>query len=37
MAHMAGLIAEEIGANVRVTKTIATLLHDIGKANHAQD
>ena len=31
MAHMAGLIAEEIGANVRVTK-IATLLHDIGKA-----
>lgn len=31
MAHMAGLIAEEIGANVRVTK-MATLLHDIGKA-----
>ena len=31
MAHMAGMIAEEIGANVRVTKT-ATLLHDIGKA-----
>ncbi len=31
MAHIAGLIAEEIGANVRVTKT-ATLLHDIGKA-----
>lgn len=31
MAHMAGLIAEEIGANVRVTK-VATLLHDIGKA-----
>ncbi len=31
MAHMAGLIAEEIGADVRVTKT-ATLLHDIGKA-----
>lgn len=31
MAHMAGVIAEEIGANVRVTK-IATLLHDIGKA-----
>lgn len=31
MAHMAGIIAEEIGANVRVTKT-ATLLHDIGKA-----
>ncbi|MDN5275512.1 MAG: metal dependent phosphohydrolase [Candidatus Saccharibacteria bacterium] len=31
MAHLAGLIAEEIGANVRITK-IATLLHDIGKA-----
>lgn len=31
MAHMAGLIAEEIGADVRVTK-IATLLHDVGKA-----
>lgn len=31
MAHIAGLIAEEIGANVRVAKT-ATLLHDIGKA-----
>ena len=31
MAHMAGLIAEEIGADVRVTKT-ATLLHDMGKA-----
>lgn len=31
MAHMASLIAEEIGANVRVTK-MATLLHDIGKA-----
>lgn len=31
MAHMAGMIAEEIGANVRITK-IATLLHDIGKA-----
>ncbi len=31
MAHMAGLMAAEIGANVRVTKT-ATLLHDIGKA-----
>lgn len=31
MAHMAGLIAEEIGANVQVTK-IATLLHDVGKA-----
>lgn len=31
MAHMAGMIAEEIGANVRVAKT-ATLLHDVGKA-----
>lgn len=31
MAHIAGMIAEELGANVRVTK-IATLLHDIGKA-----
>jgi ribonuclease Y len=31
MAHMAGMIAEEIGADVRVTK-IATLLHDVGKA-----
>lgn len=31
MAHMAGLIAEEIGADVRITKT-ATLLHDTGKA-----
>jgi len=31
MTHMAGLIAEEIGADVRITKT-ATLLHDIGKA-----
>lgn len=31
MAHMAGLIAEEIGANVRVTK-VAALLHDMGKA-----
>lgn len=31
MAHMAGMIAEEIGADVRVTK-IATLLHDMGKA-----
>ena len=31
MAHMAGLIAEELGADVRITKT-ATLLHDIGKA-----
>lgn len=31
MAHMAGLIAEEIGANVRIAKT-ATLLHDVGKA-----
>lgn len=31
MAHMAGMIAEEIGADVRITK-IATLLHDVGKA-----
>jgi ribonuclease Y len=31
MAHMAGLIAEEIGADVRITK-MATLLHDVGKA-----
>ncbi len=31
MAHIAGMIAEEIGANVRVAKT-ATLLHDVGKA-----
>ncbi len=31
MAHLAGLIAEEVGADVRVTK-IATLLHDMGKA-----
>lgn len=31
MAHMAGMIAEEIGADKRVAKT-ATLLHDIGKA-----
>lgn len=31
MAHIAGLIAEEIGANVRTTK-VAALLHDIGKA-----
>jgi ribonuclease Y len=31
MTQVAGLIAEEIGADVRVTK-IATLLHDVGKA-----
>lgn len=31
MAHLAGMIAEEIGADARITKT-ATLLHDIGKA-----
>lgn len=31
MAHIAGLIAEEIGADVRTAKT-ATLLHDVGKA-----
>jgi ribonuclease Y len=31
MSHMAGMIAAEIGADVRVCKT-AALLHDIGKA-----
>ena len=31
MAHIAGMIAEEIGANVQVARTGA-LLHDIGKA-----
>lgn len=31
MAHLAGLIAEEIGADTRTAK-IATLLHDVGKA-----
>ena len=31
MAHIAGMIADEVGADKRVTKT-ATLLHDIGKA-----
>lgn len=31
MAHLAGVIAEEIGADVRTVK-IATLLHDVGKA-----
>jgi ribonuclease Y len=31
MAHLAGLIAEDIGADVRTAK-IATLLHDVGKA-----
>jgi ribonuclease Y len=31
MAHLAGLIAGEIGADVRIAKT-ATLLHDVGKA-----
>ncbi len=31
MAHIAGMIAEEIGADKRIAKT-ATLLHDIGKA-----
>ena len=31
MAHIAGMIAEEIGADVRIAKT-ATLLHDMGKA-----
>lgn len=31
MAHLAGMIAEDIGADVRTVK-IATLLHDVGKA-----
>lgn len=31
MAQISGMIAEEIGANVRTVK-IATLLHDVGKA-----
>lgn len=31
MAHMAGIIAEQIGANVRTTK-YAALIHDMGKA-----
>ncbi len=31
MTHMAGMLAEELGANVTVTK-YATLFHDIGKA-----
>lgn len=31
MAHLSGMIAEEIGADVAITKK-ATLLHDIGKA-----
>lgn len=31
MAHMAGLIAEEVGADVKIAK-YATLMHDIGKA-----
>lgn len=31
MAHMAGMIAEEIGADARIAK-IATLLHDMGKS-----
>lgn len=31
MAHLAGTIAKDIGADVRTTK-IATLLHDVGKA-----
>ncbi len=31
MAHMAGLIAEEVGADVAIVK-YATLMHDVGKA-----
>jgi ribonuclease Y len=31
MAHMAGMLAEELGADVKTTK-YATLFHDIGKA-----
>lgn len=31
MAHIAGMIAEEVGANVKLTK-YATLVHDLGKA-----
>lgn len=31
MAHLAGMIAEEVGADTRIVK-IATLLHDVGKA-----
>ena len=31
MAQMAGMVAEEIGADVRISK-IATLLHDVGKS-----
>jgi ribonuclease Y len=31
MAHMAGIIAEELGADVRTTK-YAALIHDLGKA-----
>ena len=31
LANVAGLIAEEIGANVTIAKT-AALFHDIGKA-----
>ena len=31
MAHLAGVIAEEVGADVRITK-YAALIHDLGKA-----
>ncbi len=36
MAHMAGLIAEELGADVKTAK-YAALVHDLGKALNTQD
>jgi putative nucleotidyltransferase with HDIG domain len=36
MAHMAGIIAEEVGANVKISK-YAALVHDLGKASDTQD
>lgn len=37
MAHLAGIIAHEVGADVRVSKT-AALIHDMGKAmSHKQE